>query len=501
MARTSELREVASFFLFSAMNINWFIWPNVYPYLASYLIFFDPSLTFRSVFLSTLISFSGFITGNIILPPLIKVFGVMNTLRLAGLLYFVNSVCLYKLKNIYLFYVNTHFSAAIFTVINVASVVFFSSKYRKQAVAKYSVALAGGVAGLLLWSVFANRIVNPDNDSMLALNLQTGELFFEFDISQRIETYLFWQGLVTFLTILLFSAGIVNPIRHPSKIGHYWKKLRQRRRPPPPPDAHTVDLNESADDGFLLFDEINMHRIRRNAASASDDNSLSIELFDNKSVRSYSTFKTMRTNNRSMIQKQISRDSLEDIKKKRFLVVFALSVVRFTSNLYYLQNFKYFGLLHLQSDNELTFVFVSVSTVSFLIRLCSPYLWAKIGFAKFYAIVFLCNLFVDGSLLFFANNQVVLLVSLCLVFAVSHVNYLLNRYTLFEFYSSEKSLHLNKYYELFMVVSALLMNIFNYGLTGTASFKSAIFAFGILDASGLILLLTVGMDFQKSKSR
>ncbi len=123
-------KEILLLLLYNCSNCMMSIWVIVFPYLFSYLIHYNPSLSLKEIFSSTIILFFGVVIGNFMLPRFYFFFGIKVTMKIGGYLNMINCLLFIYLKSIYTIYFNVMLLGLSYQFVILSTIYYLSQKFK-----------------------------------------------------------------------------------------------------------------------------------------------------------------------------------------------------------------------------------------------------------------------------------------------------------------------------------------------------------------------------------
>lgn len=201
-------------------------WAILYPYIGSYLKHHDSSITLVQVFSALLLAYIGNFIGNLILPKIFFVLGIKRTIQLGSILTLANCISFYMFTHIMLFYINMVIVGILAQFTNFSVTFYFSEKYENGVFYVPYVNL-GIAANSFIWPFVMTIVINPNNRGMDEITYVNGfkEIYYSYDVSQRIVKCLNIYGLYVAIANVLLSQFLINPKTMKSRVS-LWIKSR-----------------------------------------------------------------------------------------------------------------------------------------------------------------------------------------------------------------------------------------------------------------------------------
>ena len=205
-------KDIVLLFFYSMSNTIFFIWPMIYPYLGSYIIHSNPSITLKKLFSTTLGLLLGPTIGNLFLPKLYFLFGIKKTIQIGGFLNLLNCYLYYKVNSIFLVFLIVLLSGAIYQL-TLLSITYYLSKKHKNGYLYCNYAFIGQNIANIIWPIFALKLINPNNIGMTGSHIINNEIdiFFPWEISKNFPLLMNILGLTSFLCTIIPSFFLKDP--------------------------------------------------------------------------------------------------------------------------------------------------------------------------------------------------------------------------------------------------------------------------------------------------
>ena len=369
-------------FIYSITNIFSSLWPILYPYIASYIKHYNPSITMKNVFATTIGIFIGRIIGGFFLPNLYFFFGIRGTMQIGGLLLFINYILYFELTSLTGLFFNNLFAGVNYQI-SFLSVTFFLSEKYTNGLLYVNYVYIGSSLGIIFWGIVSIYIINPRNGGMILEIKENGiiENYFPFEMIHNFKFFM--------IVIACFSLLFVLPtffLEDPENIYpnffSYFKALFAR-------DKKKLNLlNQS-------FQDVSFNTIRS---------------FEKKKKPSF--IKIIDEEEEIFLQKYELTFEEADKKSKKiifnplFILFVFLMAIRFSPVIYMVDNYKIIAYKVLKNDNMISLALSTSCFMSIFGQIMVGFLWRKLDFYKsqlfLYFIIF-ANLFV---FVFFAEGNV-----------------------------------------------------------------------------------------------
>ena len=467
----SSTKDTIIMFIANTPQTNFEIWGILLPYYFSYLKHFNDDITFNQVFASSCFFYLGILLCSWVYPSLVTVLGLKNMIRLSGTIYSLNTVIMHSFSSLTMVCLTITLIGFCIKIMFVTNMLYFSSKYPKKSTKLIGLANIGYAALSFIWAYLYFYFINPGNDIMteVAYNGTIEEKYFKWEIAQNFKHALNMNGLTCFIITMVCSMLITNPERYDSNIYMFlawlfgkdkkeWVKVLNRKK-----NKTGVKVAQPK------------HKTYSTALIDSRDSGKSIELL------SHHERETLKS-------KTVSEIVQEELKKKKFWILFLVSIIKFILVYYMIDMNKIFGLIILKNDKFVTKCYSVISISIGVFYSLVVLIFDKIGYINGYIITSVVALLIEIYFMSFTEEFPLMFIlslflSLLNLASIEQINNLILIY----FYSLEVTLELKKIFDFNLFIANVIIILCNTFLFKQTNFFPIFFCFFIFDVIGLLL--------------
>ena len=436
----SELfKEIVCFIIILATDGVFYTCTIFYPYLATYYKQYDETISMRDVFTGFGTCLIGKLIGNFFLPYVIIFLGCKKTLQLGAILYFINFYIFAEYPSRLTLYFNPIFQGIIFQF-KILPINFFMSKKYENGIMYSDHIYSGFSISAFIWSLCLAFIINPQNKEMDKVTYINGyeEKYFNKTISDRMEIFLLFNGIISLFFIMICTYLIKDPINLFPSYKYYLKRFFGNLT-----EEEKNDYNSSL---VKLKEEISNSSIDLNKSLLKDN----LNLLENKNEKNQ---------NMNIFREKANKE----MKNPKFILLILIFLLKSASCSYFYNYSKYISYSIVNNDRLISVLFAFVSIPDIAARYILTFIWNKHGFYRTMIISTCLSIFLDLIFLFigYRNSYVFIFLIFAQVFNFA-LGYLLGNMTLFSLYKPEIALFLSKAFESYMLFRKYYTISLNY---------------------------------------
>ena len=420
-------------------------WINIFPYLASYNVRYNPDITIVFYFNMTILILLGQSISSSILPFSFFLFGIKGSLILIALIHVLITYFLTYSASFAWIVFSTFMTGIYFQGVTFVTNIYLKLMYEEKSKKLIGLAMTGSMIGPAIWILIMNHTINPDNrqaDHNIMIN-GNEEKFFDFEVTKNVNHYLSINALFTFIIAIICYFLLDKVPGYPCR-ALIW----------------IIDVLCARNDSEIdssSFAEITFS-ITRSKANITSDSYSREESFSDSEVELEEIPET-NENKEALIDKKE-----DDIKEKKYInlwLLYATYFLIYLVNVYLIDNSTVIGL-YLVNDNNYINKSLSFATVAGIIsNSFSPLIWEKLGFIKSIIYLVIANYLLLILLLFFSSYALFfVLFSFIVRFSLNSIR-LFIYFSLFDHFNSETVVKLSKYFDSIFVLSFVVAVVFN----------------------------------------
>lgn len=384
-------KDLFLLFIYSIHNTITYIWPIIYPYLSSYLIQKNSSLSMKKIFSTTIGMFFGTIIGSIICSRFYFFFGIKKSMQIGGVILFANYILYFYISNFIGICLNIILSGAI-SQMGILSVSYFlSEKYENGHLYCNYVYIGTNIANFF-WPFICVILINPDNHGMT--EFINGEYYFPAKIGRNFPLLMIVIGITSsliifFTTFFLEDPDHIKPNFIPWITAVFYNNKRALK------ELETTYKEQSM---------INLSK------TINSNNSISLNLSQDKNSDEENSINELLTKN-SQKKFSLTYEEAEEISKKiiynKFFILFVfLMALRWCPMLFMIDNYKIISFNILKNDKLISLALSISSLISILGQIMIGPIWKYFDFFKSHLILFFLLFVTMIVFLFFAEENV-----------------------------------------------------------------------------------------------
>ena len=460
-----EHREIFLCFLINATNNICTLWGHTFPYIASYFRFYNENVTMNYLFACSVFLFVGNAIANFILPYCFRFLGIRFTFLFGALLYMLNCFTFFSFTSIFWVGFNAVFAGVTYQFIILTTNLFFFEKYPDTAKRNVSIAVSGGMFANLFFSLLLNYIVNPNNSSMDKVYTNGNgvkELFFDFEIAQRISYYMKINGVFTVAGTVVAILFLENPSRYVLKLFQSNSQI----------NADELGLNNNG------ISEEYKNKNKKNILSDEDSQSF---------MPSYDS------------DIDYDQEFKDEMKGQRFWLIYFICMIRMSVLMYFIENYKVIGLYRVKDDIFINKVWAIATVCGFVANFMASFIWTKLGYLGSYYFSFLAKMLLLLLFLKYGDQRYVFgFFGLSIRYLIS-INRIFNYYSIFDIYSSELSIRVSRVFDTVHSIGFLFIIVLNYYFVNNGEFGKITVILLIFCCIGLVLSFKLSFSLYSKK--
>ena len=465
-------------------------WCVVYPYLVSYLKHFNPELSLKTLFSTTIGLFIGQSVANLLLPSFYFFFGIKNTILLSGFFNLINCLLFIYFDNFYTILLNTTLTGLIYHLAVTSLTYYLTEKYDNGYIYSYKCYVGLGFSNII-WAFLAVKIINPENIGMIAKNIVNGqfEYYFPWEISKNFPTLMIIIGIVNFLITVIPISFIKDP-EHIKVNFLIWIKAKLM--------GNKRALNE-------LSKEYSKNKSLSKSLNLSNHSLINIS--QNKEEQNEKKAKLIKNNDEEN-NKNILTDT--EAKEKSYKIMFSplflllvlILTIQVAPVYYFIDNYKYIAYQVIKNDTLMS-LSISLQCISSII--CQFFfnsIWNKFGFFQTYNIISTILIIfhvvyllfsVRSSFFMILNSIVNRIATQFLVGAIS--------FTKFGLFQGKVAVYIGNVVDLSFSFAMILGIIFNYLFFSQEDISTIFVVFFILNCFAAFLFRYFYRDFEEKMKK
>ena len=485
-------KDIALLFLYSMSNTIFFIWPVIYPYLGSYIIHSNPSITLKKLFSTTLGLVLGPTVGNLFLPKFYFLFGIKKTIQIGGFLNLLNCYFYYKVNSIFLVFFNVLLSGAIYQL-TILSITYYLSKKHDNGYIYCNYAFIGQNIANIIWPFFALKLINPNNIGMTASHIINNEIdiFFPWEISKNFPLLMNILGFTSFLFTIIPSFFLQDPeIMKPHFflwINTFFSNNKKNK------EELSIAYDKSKIEDKDIFNNsiIGSKSILTDKSDLNKSNSIFTK---NSSISEYLSQKS----EKELSEEEAKKKANKIIKNPLFLILVLIISIRFAPLYYLVDNYKVLAYPILKNDQLISISLSFSSMLAILGQVFIKKLWESLGFYKCFGFIgFLSLLFHFIFITFATSSSFFMIVNFFFCRIIANLLYGAIYYIKFGLFDPKVAVHISKIFDFSLFLSVVICVGFNSALYDGTNSGFVFFIHFLLNIGSMVVFVIFFKDFEK----
>ena len=474
-----DIYLLTTYFLSLTLYATWCV---IYPYLGSYLKHFDPQLSLKTLFSTTIGLFLGQTVANICLPTLFFLFGIKNTIFLGGFLNFLNCILYIYCDTFLTILANLTLTGAIYQLGSVSMSYFLSEKYENGYVYSFRCFMGMSVANIF-WPFLAVKIMNPGNVGMIAESFVDGDIehFFPWEISKNFTVLMSLIGVFNFFVTFI----PIYFIEDPDHIKGYF----------------IIWLRANLSGNKRALNEISKEYSKNESYSKNLNlsNSLIIKPETSEQIEKEKSSKSPKT---PLTDSEAKEKAFKIMKSPLFILLIIILTIKISSLYYFIDNYKIIAF-HVIKNDSLISLSISVQCIFALFcQFIFNFVWKKFGFFQTYNIIsiiillfhiFYLLLSVRSGFFMFLNAIVNRIVT---QFMIGCINF-----TKFGLFEGKVAVYISKAVDLNFTFAMIVSIFFNYLFFSQEDISTIFLAFFVLNFIVAFLFWRFYRDFEEKMKK
>ena len=426
-------------FIYSITNIMSSTWPILYPYIASYIKHYNPNITMKSIFATTIGIFIGRIIGGVLLPNLYFLFGIKGTMQIGGLLLFINYLLYFCFTSIFGVFFNNLFAGVNYQIAFLSVSFFLSEKYL-NGLLYINYVYIGSSIGIIFWGIVSIYIINPDNIGM-TLKLTEGNLEENYFPWEMVKNFKFFMIVLACFSLLFIlpTFFLDDPENITPNFFIYFKALFTK-------DKKKLDYLNKSFQNYSLNSKKSFEKKKK---------PITINIIDEEEEIFLQKYE--------LNFEEAEKKSQKIIFNPLFILFIGLMAIRFSPVLYMIDNYKIIAFKVLKNDKMISLALSTSFLASIFGQIIVGFVYRKLDFYKsqlfLYFLIFL-NLFI---FVFFAENNIYVMFGILsldrIILRISHGFAVLSKFSLFH---PKIAVGITKVFDCYIIFSFVIIIILNY---------------------------------------
>ena len=414
--------------------------PIFLPYIYSYLKINDIYITFSYCYCIAIFIYIGSFFANIVLPNCFVIFGIKKTFMIGALIYFLNSVFFALYHDRYSLILYGIIGGVSFNFKTLPTNYYLCSKY-KDGVKYLPYCYIGQSIGVLVWSYFMIKIINPLNGNLDAVTYANGfeERYYQSDVAENCGNFIVFNGFISLVVISLCAFFLNEP--HYLKgnfilwINYYFRNNKSAKK--------------------ILDKRFQRMNLSRSIVSEQNSISLNTSTMSKKSSNSYER----NEKKTKKLEKEISKE----IWSAKFIGFIIITTIKNTPSALLIDCYKIIALKIIKDDQLSSIIYCFVTFADIFGRFFVPIAWEKYGFYKVYLGNFFCDIFYEVLFIIYGCYNIYgFVITIIIAGLLWAFGYLLGHTTIFGLYRPIKAVGVSKAFDTYYFFQSALAVYLTY---------------------------------------